>query len=70
MLKPTYYCDQCGKAKDDSNHWWMRNPSFKTDCTFIAFPWNPDSGAVEHICSETCLVKALSKWMETIKNAG
>jgi hypothetical protein len=57
-----FKCNYCGKLKEQSNHWWLRpiTPSF------ILEPWEDRNAAkpdIENICSETCAVKALSKWM-------
>lgn len=71
MKSETYTCDECGKQKQESNHW------FKlcfTDGYFQFWTWDAaretnlefeeiDGEEQRHICSESCATKALSKWM-------
>ena len=70
-----YKCNVCGKAKEDSNHWWLLFPSNTPDAPgsgFILDRWDDvyaDRKDVENICSESCASKALSKWMEKQKVA-
>lgn len=67
-LSEPYRCDHCDRAKGDANHWWLRhlgNPKM-----FNLYGWDDEEARrpyVEHICSEACAVKALSKWMATLK---
>lgn len=74
-LATPYKCDYCPNMKGDSNHWWL----FATEFGYLlssggvstlkgAFfgAWDDAKAqlqGVEHICSEACAVKALSKWM-------
>lgn len=63
MKTPSYRCDQCSTLKADSNHWWLRAPDrdkFTLKCWDEA---QADAAGYEHICSESCAAKALSKWM-------
>ena len=74
-LDRPYKCDYCTKLKGDTNHWWMRFAKGVIDHAagvtsgsdaFLLVPWNDASAdveGVEHICSESCASKALSKWM-------
>lgn len=65
-----YKCDYCERLKGATNHWWLlfldQFPASKSPA-FLLVPWDeadPDSKAKpEHICSESCAVKALNKWM-------
>lgn len=73
-LAAPYRCDYCANTKGEANHWWMRAIH---EPFFALLRWNEEtagnrdrggnSGIVlyEHICSEQCAVKALSKWMAT-----
>jgi hypothetical protein len=70
LLKQPYRCDYCPHAKGETNHWWMRDLS--SAYRFVMVRWNEQfAGAIcsddtplyEHICSEACASKALSKWM-------
>ena len=63
-----YRCDYCSNLKGDTNHWWLRPPDRHS---FTVQRWDAilaDSEGYEHICSESCAAKALSKWM-TMPNA-
>lgn len=64
-----YRCDYCHATKGATNHWWMRAIG-RID--FMLSPWkdseadlfdSPGNARYEHICSESCATKALSKWM-------
>ena len=69
-LATPYKCDYCGKLKGESNHWWLKLPQPDHPVPrFELFPWNEalnDAEGVEHICSQECASKALSKWMSGI----
>jgi len=61
-----YKCDYCGEQKRETNHWWLRNLLVKD--AFLLDTWTDLKAATddyEHICSEACATKALSKWMAT-----
>lgn len=66
-INSPFRCDYCKADKGPANHWWLR-PINTTQ--FILRAWD-DQGAqvegIEHICSESCASKALSKWMERQK---
>lgn len=64
-----YRCDYCQRDKQETNHWHLRE---KASQGFYLIKWderkaqaeNADGEALyEHLCSESCAVKALSKWM-------
>lgn len=64
-----YKCDYCPKVKGETNHWFLAFPG--TDTYFGLYVWgtrgnsvSPDAPGVEHICSQECAGKALSKWMD------
>jgi hypothetical protein len=58
-----YKCDYCLNQKGETNHWWLRPHDTEL---FTLLAWDEaragDEG-YEHICSESCAAKALSKWM-------
>jgi len=59
----SYGCDHCSNLKGESNHWWLRAPDsdkFTLQCWDEAQAAEP---GYEHICSESCAAKALSRWM-------
>lgn len=58
-----YKCDYCLNPKGETNHWWLhpRDPE-----QFVLLVWDADladRNEYEHVCSESCASKALSKWM-------
>jgi hypothetical protein len=58
-----YRCDYCLNLKGETNHWWLRPPDTEQ---FRLMPWDQsfaDLEGYEHICSESCASKALSKWL-------
>lgn len=58
-----YQCDYCLNQKGETNHWWLRA---RNADQFVLLPWDTglaDCDGFEHICSESCAAKALSKWM-------
>lgn len=68
-LLSTYICDQCGKQKETSNHWWI---AIISNSKIAFFPWITgfavDSKAT-HLCGEGCAAKLMSQWMETTSKA-
>jgi hypothetical protein len=70
-LTAPYQCDYCGVLKGESNHWWLRfrqadDSKRLATLNFTLLRWNDKKAGradFEHICSEACAVKALSKWM-------
>jgi hypothetical protein len=72
-----YKCDNCGKMRDETNHWWLVRfdpPDSKVleiPPVFRLSPWN-DQLAAElykgHVCSQDCVVKQLSKFMSQCGN--
>jgi hypothetical protein len=67
MKNHSYRCDYCARLKGESNHWWLRVPGKKPGETMFTLQcWDnmqADVTGYEHICSESCAAKALSKWM-------
>ena len=74
-LTSPYKCNYCLNTKAASNHWWLR-PSIGWLIIMPSFeliPWDATKAEeenIEHICSESCASKALSKWMAQRANAG
>ena len=63
MKVQSYRCDYCSKLKGESNRWWLGQPDGEH---FTLALWDAtlgDGNGYEHICSESCATKALSKWM-------
>ena len=62
-VRNPYKCDYCLNPKGDTNHWWLRPQEAEQ---FVLLTWDDrlaDQDGYEHICSESCAAKALSKWM-------
>jgi hypothetical protein len=62
-VRSPYQCDYCLNLKGETNHWWLRQPDRQH---FILLRWDAtlaDVKGCEHICSESCAARALSKWM-------
>ena len=58
-----YRCDYCLNLKGETNHWWLRPEDVDQ---FKLLRWDQalaDQECCEHICSESCASKALSKWL-------
>jgi hypothetical protein len=58
-----YKCDYCLNQKGETNHWWLRPHDAEL---FTLLAWDEERAGeegYEHICSESCAAKALSKWM-------
>ena len=58
-----YKCDYCSNQKGETNHWWLRPQDSEL---FTLLAWDETLASEEgneHICSESCAAKALSKWM-------
>lgn len=57
-----YQCDYCPEKKGLTNHWHLRIKG----AAFMLIPWDElkaEQPEVEHICSESCAIKALSLYM-------
>ena len=58
-----YRCDYCQNLKGETNHWWLRSTDQEH---FVLQCWDgvlANMEGYEHICSESCAAKALSKWL-------
>ena len=58
-----YKCDYCLNQKGETNHWWLRPHDSEL---FTLMAWDEaraGNEGYEHICSESCAAKALSRWM-------
>jgi hypothetical protein len=66
-LTAPYQCDYCAALKGEANHWWLCWIGLDSNDheVFSLQTWDEKkaSALYEHICSEACAVKALSKWM-------
>lgn len=71
MTKTEIICDQCGIRKGETNHWWIGGT---TNVGFHLYPASYDEansdydlGTKQDWCSENCVSKALSEFMEKIR---
>lgn len=60
-----YICDVCKAPKGATNHWWLlyMGPGYYGFTLGIWKSTEADLPGVEHICSEACAAKSLSRWM-------
>jgi hypothetical protein len=75
-LAAPYGCDWCPQRKGQTNHWWLlRRSSGAMFAEFVLIPWDDlladeklDDGSpmFQHICSESCAAKALSRHMAKV----
>ena len=57
-----YVCDECKAIKRQSNHWFVADPR-TTDLVIAGLSPNFSYGeGIKHLCSESCLLKVVSKW--------
>lgn len=76
MIRPTAYCDECGSAKAEGNHWFhaimIHNTLFMVGPWEVSFEqWPSELAELNRqfnalmkevdLCSESCAVKAMSK---------
>jgi len=68
-LPTPYVCDECGRQKTESNHWFIQ---LTGPDVFTLTTWEytePDTRGARHLCSESCSSKALSKWTGSLPSA-
>ena len=64
----SYRCDECGRMKGESNHWYIaeHRPGIRT---FIVAEWGCHNIVGEfkmlHLCGLPCAMKSLQKAMES-----
>jgi endogenous inhibitor of DNA gyrase (YacG/DUF329 family) len=60
----TFKCDQCGKQKQETNHWFVITPGLTA--ALILRTWNTadiTAHGVRHLCGQQCVVAELNQWM-------
>jgi len=76
MKLEVYKCDECGEPRKETNHWWVQtirniDPGpcigLHTWAKGIEMQFD-ERTEVKHLCSESCVTKALSKWMSQRSN--
>lgn len=77
MKDPTpWLCDGpgCHNRKGPSNHWWIVYEAAATGGVFkgglMLAPWDDEGAEVDnviHACSESCMLKLASDWIEWSK---
>lgn len=65
-------CSQCGVQKRDVNHWFIAYVMFRTQLRIDAFGVDPArerEETTQKLCGENCLIKAVVKHAEFVRNA-
>jgi hypothetical protein len=86
MIRPTAYCDECGRAKNEGNHWfhaaeirgtvfllwpWGIHLEEETGVSLIDWKQKVGAGWKElDLCSESCAVKAMAKAIGSTSQSG
>lgn len=67
MQRTEVICDICGARKGETNHWWKVVES--DECFQLMIPpWEVDKSIMNRdYCSESCVSKALSQFMNSIR---
>jgi len=63
VIKPTVFCDVCGKMKQDSNHWQVMRDM--QEGIWIE-QWNEDSAKMPnalHFCGHGCTIKKVQEFL-------
>lgn len=70
----TFRCDECGKLKEEANHWYKAlvfGPPPATSNRFMVALWDSpylefaiEGKRILHLCGMGCAVKAMTKAME------
>lgn len=63
MIKPTVFCDVCGKPKQAVNHWLMVN---ELSNDFQLMRWDDDDAKkpkMAHLCGAECVVKKVNEFL-------
>jgi endogenous inhibitor of DNA gyrase (YacG/DUF329 family) len=58
----TFKCDQCGKQKQETNHWYAIDWS---GVNRTVYRWSdaPSLVTLKHLCGQACVVAELNSWM-------
>ncbi len=66
MQYPAFKCDECGRQKQDANHWWWmtRAPGPRIVVAPFECPVRDENAPLKHLCGEECVLKAVSKEMK------
>ena len=73
MQQTIYKCDECGRVKQESNHWFCI--SYQSDMggclghMMLSKFYTAVSTPLVHICSQECLVARVSKWAGALVSA-
>jgi hypothetical protein len=69
----TYHCDVCGKARGESEDWWLAwselgapVPEAEEQPVLKLTPWNillSHSAQVKHLCGARCAQTLMDRWM-------
>jgi hypothetical protein len=60
----SFKCDECGKVRGESNHWfWLLNLPGRCVIGEWGAPIRDENAKPQHLCGIGCAVKAMSKAM-------
>lgn len=67
MIKPTVFCDVCGKQKGEVNHWLMAYTDVQS-ASLTILRWDAKAFASEgnefwHLCGAECVVKKVNEFL-------
>ncbi len=67
MRKLTIYCEECGRAQEETNHWWVIAKTIDSIGLVIRpLELELDPNIVyRDFCGIECAQRAISKWMAT-----
>jgi hypothetical protein len=67
VIQTSAICDFCGKVKGETNHWWCVSLIRNGEDLRIIKHWYGHDHGVKDACSESCVTKAVSRFMATRK---
>lgn len=67
MKVDTYRCDECSSQKSELNHWFKFTGH--SDQFGVADWTGSDYTSTLHLCSDSCVIKSVQKWLSAQKEA-
>jgi hypothetical protein len=69
VQQTVYKCDECGRVKQETNHWFCVSAPAAMEGSLVLSRFHP-GGPKEslHLCSQECLVARVSKWANAIRS--
>lgn len=64
----SYRCDECGRTKGESNHWFrlFRVPGPRVTIVPWDLPKRDERAEEKHLCGMACAMKAITKELEAM----